>query len=216
MQAPTVSEIKRAFAGPFDAKRFGLTMLALEVHGHTDGQMYRLALAGDSELSRGEWESRVVRARAEFPFAAVKPGTILRIAKKRYEVQVVDHHAHIVDLKLVGGKSKALITLMPHGDKRGRFVLSTGRSSRVIEHFGIETHEVEVTEYTRDDGIVMFRRTEGWSLRCIKGPAWFWNFETNEWVIAHTIKPESEHRFTRDHDTAREALDVVVRCTWTV
>lgn len=42
------------------------------------------------------------------------------------------------------------------------------------------------SQFDRDDGkVTAIRRNDGeWCLRSIRGPAWFWNMQTNSWDIA--------------------------------
>lgn len=45
---------------------------------------------------------------------------------------------------------------------------------------------IEISAFRRDDGIKLLKTDgEKWILRCIYGPAWFWDTVENDWVI-HT------------------------------
>lgn len=128
MECPTPAEIRRHFAGPFDAKLFGTTLLALEERGYTDAQMYRMALAGSDALSRNEWTDRVARAREALPFGTLKRGDQVRAGGRKYTVAVVDHHAGLVEFR-----GKSIVTLMPHATEPGKFVISSARASRTVD-----------------------------------------------------------------------------------
>jgi hypothetical protein len=53
---------------------------------------------------------------------------------------------------------------------------------------------IRATEYTRDDGTTLHQLPSGnWVLRCILGPAWFWNPDTRRWDPASGIKSLDEY-----------------------
>lgn len=41
-------------------------------------------------------------------------------------------------------------------------------------------------EYGRSDGkVVAIKTKNGWILRCVRGPTWFWNHQTKAWDVSH-------------------------------
>lgn len=72
---------------------------------------------------------------------------------------------------------------------------------------------VEATEYSREDGVAMFRNRDGsWTVRSVAGPAWFWDFVSKAWVVAYTIKnDEMKARFQVPRSEALAVLETVAR-----
>jgi hypothetical protein len=50
------------------------------------------------------------------------------------------------------------------------------------------TLKIEVTEYTREDGMKAIRLpTSKWVVRKINGPAWFYSDPDSKWIITTTL-----------------------------
>lgn len=67
---------------------------------------------------------------------------------------------------------------------------------------------VHATSYGRTDGKVTAVKVHDgeWVLRCVRGPAWFWNFDTREWTICTTLDMNSKS-FTKHYiRTEQEVL----------
>jgi hypothetical protein len=73
------------------------------------------------------------------------------------------------------------------------------------------TLALEATEYSREDGVAMFRNRDGsWTVRSVAGPAWFWDFVSKAWVVAYTIKDdEMRARFQVPRPEALAVLETV-------
>lgn len=96
--------------------------------------------------------------------------------------------------------------------RRGLVTLVTSPEGGLACKLGPAKPTIEVTEYTRLDGVSIFRTNRGlWTVRCIKGPAWFWSFATCEWACAHSIGPTEQAAYERPLAIAMAALETVSR-----
>jgi hypothetical protein len=52
----------------------------------------------------------------------------------------------------------------------------------------MQTLKIDVTEYTRQDGLKAIRLPTGmWVIRKVYGPAWFYSDSKSEWVLSNTL-----------------------------
>jgi hypothetical protein len=60
-------------------------------------------------------------------------------------------------------------------------------------------NDIFPTTYGRTDGqVTAFKYSEGWVLRSVRGPAWFWNHQTGAWDISIHLdlrEPETAARY---------------------
>ena len=68
-----------------------------------------------------------------------------------------------------------------------------------------------VTEYRREDGLTMQRLAgtkDLWVIRCISGPAWFWDEASAQWVISTSEDFDLKH-YARPIDQAMATFETV-------
>lgn len=47
---------------------------------------------------------------------------------------------------------------------------------------------IKINQYEREDGVTLHRDPNGWMIRKILGPSWFYNPKTSYWVISTSDK----------------------------
>ncbi len=74
------------------------------------------------------------------------------------------------------------------------------------------SQDIFPTMFGRKDGkITAIKLSSGWVLRCIRGPAWFWNHTTNTWDISCISGFRSdEHKYVMTQDEALSILKTLI------
>jgi len=70
--------------------------------------------------------------------------------------------------------------------------------------------KISVTEYTREDGVTLFKRqhSNNWTLRSICGPSWFWDKKKEDWILVVRMKNKKD-RFKNCAMTEKEGLKLL-------
>jgi hypothetical protein len=72
----------------------------------------------------------------------------------------------------------------------------------------VKEMKVQITQYEREDGVTMFRchDRDGWIIRSILGPAWFWDPNLNVWVV---VSAYATDYFSRCCVTEKQGLKLL-------